>query len=150
MRVFPHQSTYFCLPAFSIPLYWGHQALTGPRASSPIDAQEGHPLLHMQLEPWGLPCVLLGWWLRPWELWWVWLVDIVLPTGLQTLSASLLLSLTPPLGTPVLSPMVGCQHLPLCLAGSGRASQETAISGSCQHKLLGIPNSVCVWGLYMG
>ena len=31
-----------------------------PRASPPIDAQQGHPLLHMRLEPWVPPCVLFG------------------------------------------------------------------------------------------
>ena len=35
-------------------------------------------------------------------------------------------------------------------SGSGRASQETATSGSCQQALLGISNSVWVWCLYMG
>jgi hypothetical protein len=38
----------------------GYQAFTGPRASPPIDVPQGHPLLHMQLEPWVPPCVLLG------------------------------------------------------------------------------------------
>ena len=42
----------------------------------------------------------------------------------------------------MLIPMVGCKHPPLYLSGSGRASQETAISGSSQHALLGIHNSV--------
>jgi hypothetical protein len=46
--------------------------------------------------------------------------------------------------------MAGCEHPPLYMSGSGRASQETAISGSCQHALLGIHSSVCVWWLYMG
>ena len=36
------------------------------------------------------------------------------------------------IGDPVLSPMVGCKHPPLYLSGSGRTSQETALSGSCQ------------------
>jgi hypothetical protein len=54
------------------------------------------------------------------------------------------------IGDPVLSPMVGCLHLPLYLSGSGRASQQTAISDSCQQALVGIHNSVTVWGLYMG
>jgi hypothetical protein len=31
-------------------------------ASLSIDAWQGHPLLHMQLEPWVPPCVLFGWW----------------------------------------------------------------------------------------
>ena len=29
----------------------GHRAFTGPRASPPIDVKQGHPRLHMQLEP---------------------------------------------------------------------------------------------------
>jgi hypothetical protein len=37
----------------------GHRAFTWPRASTLIDAQQGHPLLHMHLEPWLPPCVLL-------------------------------------------------------------------------------------------
>jgi hypothetical protein len=55
------------------PLPWhsptlGQRAFPGPRTSPPIDTQLGHPLLHMQLEPWVPPCVLFGWWFRPWEL----------------------------------------------------------------------------------
>jgi hypothetical protein len=46
----------------------GQQAFTGLRASPPIDTQQGHPPLHMQLEPWVAPCVLFGWWFSPWEL----------------------------------------------------------------------------------
>jgi hypothetical protein len=49
-----------------------------------------------------------------------------------------------------LSPKVGCEHLPLYLSGSRRASQETAISGPCQQSLPGIHNSIQVWWLYMG
>ena len=59
------------------PTLW-HWAFTGPRASPPIDAQQGHPLLHMQLEPWVPSCVLFGWWFSLWELSVVRLVDIVL------------------------------------------------------------------------
>ena len=49
----------------------------------------------MQLEPWVPPCVLFGSWFSPWELWYLWLVDIVLPMGLQTPSAPSVLPLTP-------------------------------------------------------
>jgi len=45
--------------------------------------------------------------------------------------------------------MEGCEHLPLYLSCSGRISQETAISGSCQHALLGISNIVWVWWLHV-
>jgi hypothetical protein len=53
-------------------------------------------------------------------------------------------------GDSVLHPMDGCEHSLLYLPGTGRASQETAISGSCQKALVGIHNSVWIWWLYMG
>ena len=59
-----------------------YRAFTGPRASPSIDE-------------------LLGWWFSPWELWGIWLVDIVLSLGLQTPSTPSVLFLTPPLGTPL-------------------------------------------------
>jgi hypothetical protein len=42
------------------------------------------------------------------------------------------------IGVPLLSPMVGCKHPHLYCSGSGIASQETTVSGSCQQALLGI------------
>jgi hypothetical protein len=53
MDVFPHPSTHSHLP---LPIL-GLQAFTGPRAFPPIDVQQSHPVLHMQLEPWDPPCV---------------------------------------------------------------------------------------------
>jgi hypothetical protein len=38
----------------------------------------------------------------------------------------------------VFHPMDDCEHPLLYLPGTGRASQETAISGSCQQALVGI------------
>jgi hypothetical protein len=43
----------------------GHRAFMGSRASPPTDAQQGHSLLHIHLEPWVPTCVLHGWWFRP-------------------------------------------------------------------------------------
>jgi hypothetical protein len=37
-------------------------------------------------------------------------------------------------------------NIHLCMSGSGKDYQETALSGSCQHALLGIR----IWWLYMG
>jgi hypothetical protein len=54
------------------------------------------------------------------------------------------------IGDPVLHPMDNCEHLLLYLSGTGRASQETAISDSCQHNIVGICNSVWIWWLFMG
>jgi hypothetical protein len=70
----PHPPTPISLPWHSLTL--GHWAFTGPRAFPPTDAQQGHPLLHMRLEPWVPPCVLFSWWFSPWELWGLLLVDI--------------------------------------------------------------------------
>jgi len=97
-------SPFFCegvLPSICPPfpasppwhsLTLGNPALAWPRVSSPIGAQQGYPLLHTQLE-----LELFGWWFSPWELW---LVGIVVVMGLQAPSAPLILSLTPPMGTP--------------------------------------------------
>jgi hypothetical protein len=77
----------------------------------------------------------------------VWPVDTVAPSmGLQTPSAPSVPSPSPSLISE-LSPMVGCKFPPLYLSGS--ASQETAISGSCQQALPGIHNSIWLWWLYM-
>jgi hypothetical protein len=74
------------------------------------------------------------------------LVDIVVPLmGVANHFSSFSHFSNSSVGDPVLSLVVGCEHLPLYLSGSGRASQETAISGSCQQALLGIHNSVWVW-----
>jgi hypothetical protein len=101
-RPFPCSPPYpVLLLCPGIPLNWGmHQAFTWPRVSPPTDVQQGHPLLHMQLEPWIPTCVHFGWWFSPWELWGNWLVHIVPPMGLQTPSAPWVLSLPPPLRTP--------------------------------------------------
>jgi hypothetical protein len=65
MRMFLYPPTTPASPP-SIPLHWGiYLAGIGPRTSPPVDAWQCCPLLHMQLEP----CVCLGWWLSPWELW---------------------------------------------------------------------------------
>ena len=40
---------------------------------------------------------------------------------------------------PYAFPMDNCEHLLLYLSGTGRASQERAISGSYQEALVGIP-----------
>jgi hypothetical protein len=58
----PPNHSHFSALAFP----W-HRAFTRPRASPPIDVREDHPLLHMWMEPWVPPCVLLGWWFSPRE-----------------------------------------------------------------------------------
>jgi hypothetical protein len=41
-------------------------------------------------------------------------------------------------GGPVIHPIADCEHPLLCLPGTGIASQERAISGSCQLNLAGV------------
>jgi hypothetical protein len=84
------------------------------------------------------------------HLWWV-LVSSYLCSSyrvadpfcsLDTFSSSFIKS-------PVFHLIDDCEHSLLYLPGTGIASQERAMSGSCQHNLSGICNSVWVWWLYM-
>ena len=123
------------IPSPGIPLYWN----IGPRASPPIDDQLCHPLLHMQLEPQVPPCVFFDWWFSPREVWGYWLSCSSFGAAnpfsfLGTFSNSFI-------GDLVLCPMDDCEHPLLYFPGTGRVSQETAISGSFQQALLGIYNS---------
>ena len=126
-----------------------NQAFTGPRPCPPIDASQCHPLLHMQLEPWVPPCILFGWWFNPLKLWGYWLIHIVVSYGSTNPFNSLSPFSSSSIGNLVLSPMVGWEHPPLYYLGTGRASQETAISATYQQALVGIHKSVWVWWLDM-
>jgi hypothetical protein len=46
--------------------------------------------------------------------------------------------------------MDDCEHPLLYLPGTGKSTQETVISGSCQQTLVGNCHSVWVWWLFMG
>jgi hypothetical protein len=54
------------------------------------------------------------------------------------------------IGDPFLSPMVSCENLPLYVLSSGKASQETAISGSSfQDAILSIYNVSGLMAVYV-
>ena len=53
-------------------------------------------------------------------------------------------------GVPVLSLIVGCEHPPLYLSGSGTTELSGDSYNRRQQAVLGISNSVWVWWLYMG
>ena len=101
----PSPLSLFTNPPTSASLSWhsptlGHRTFSGPRVSSPVNARQGHPLLHMHLEPWIPPWVLFGGGLVPGNSVGYWFVHIVVPPmGLQAPSAPSVLSLAPPLGT---------------------------------------------------
>jgi hypothetical protein len=102
----------------------GHRAFIGPRASLPIDAQQGHPLLHMQLEPWVPPCVLFGLLFDPSELREILADIVVFHIVLQSPSVPLSNSF---IGDSILSPIVGYEHLHLCFSVSVRTSGDSYI-----------------------
>jgi hypothetical protein len=97
--LFPYPPTHSCLPALVFS-YTGHRTVT----------DQGHLLSLMPdkailcyISGWSRENLheLFGWWFSLWELWVFCLVDIVvLPIRLQTPSATSVLSLSPPLGTP--------------------------------------------------
>ena len=133
------------LPSFlpGIYLHWGikHTQAQGPLL--PVMSNKAI-LCHICGQSHGS---LFGWWSRPCELGGGggWPVDNVASSlGLQTCSIPSVFSQTRPSGTPVFSPMVGCQHQPLYLSSSGRVSQESVISSYPQQALSGIHNSVRV------
>ena len=103
----------------------------------------------MWLKPWVPPCVLFGWWFSPWELW-GYCSYCCSSYGAANPFSSFGPFSSSFIGDPVLCPVDDCEHPPLFLSGTSRASQEIAISGSCQQALVGIRNSVWVWWLYMG
>ena len=120
-------------PAF---LFWhsprlGHWDFTRPRASPLIDVPQGHSLLHMQLKSW-VPFVYsvvdgivpgssghTDWFILMFLLWGWKSVQLLGPFSSSSI------------GDPVLSPVDSCEPTLLYFSGMGRASQETAISGSC-------------------
>jgi hypothetical protein len=87
------------LSSISLPMM-RHQTSTGSRVSPPTDVRQVHPLLHMCLDPWIPPYVLIGWQFNPWELWVVQLVDIVLRMGLQFPSTPSVFPLAFSIGAP--------------------------------------------------
>jgi hypothetical protein len=102
-------------------------------------AQEG-PLPHMRLEQWVTPCVLFGWWSSPRELQGFWPVDPAAPPTPRGCKPPPPLSSFSPFSNSsiwdtALSPIIDCEHPPLYLSGSGRASQETYQAPISKHFL---------------
>jgi hypothetical protein len=135
------------LPPFPVPLpthstSWpwhstvlGYIIFARPRVSPPNDGRLGHLLLHMQLETRAHGVLVSSYCCYSYRV-----TDPF--SSLGTFSSF-------SIGGPVIHPIDDCEHPLLYLPGTGIASQETAISGSCQQNLAVICNSVCIWWLIM-
>ena len=95
------------------------------------------------------PCVLLWWWLSPWKLWGIWLVDIVvLPMELQIPSTPSVLSLTALLGTPCSVQWLAASiHLCICKALAGCLGRQLHQAPFSMHILAS--TIVSVFGNYI-
>jgi hypothetical protein len=116
VRVLLHPSSHSCLPALAFP-YTGALNPLRPRAVPPTDVQQGHPLKHMQLEPWVPPCVLFGGPIRGSSRGLAGWHYCSSHGAANPLSSFNPFSNSSIMG-PALSPMVGCKHTPLYLSGS--------------------------------
>ena len=116
----PHPNTPASRPRqFTI---LGKINLIRPRASPPNDGRVGQLLLNMQLKTWGLWVLVSSY-----SCSYYWVADPF--SSLGTFSSS-------SIGGPMFHPIDDTEHPLLDLPGTGRASQETGISGSCQKLLL--------------
>jgi hypothetical protein len=123
-----------------------HQVSTGLGTSSPNEARQGNPLLHIYLGPWTSLCMFFGWLLSLWEFpviqfsWHCWCSYRVAipfcsfdPSSNSWVGASNLCS------------MVDCECLHLSWSVAGRTSQRTSMPGSWLQIQHTISNNVRVW-----
>jgi hypothetical protein len=153
----PYLPTHpFPLPRPDISLHWGIKPSQDQGPLLPLMfIQQGHPLLHMQLEPWVPPCVFFGWWFSPMELWGYWLAhNVVPPIGLQTPSAPSVLSLAPSLGTLCsVQWLAESSHLCICQALAEPCRRQVYMAPISKHLLASTILSVCgdcVWDGSLG
>jgi hypothetical protein len=118
----------------------GHMIFAGPRASRLIDGQLGHPLLHMQLETQVCGVLVSSYCWSSYRI-----ADPF--SSMSTFSSSFFRG-------PVSQPVNDCKHPFLYLPGTGIASPERAMSGSCSKILLEIAIvsgfHICIWDGSLG
>jgi hypothetical protein len=122
------------LPCPDVPWHWGIKPSQDQEPLVPTDVQQGHALLHMQLEPSIPRCLLFGRWFNPWELWgglvgWYCCSSYGIANPFSSFSSFSNSSI----GDPVLSPMVGWKHHPRYLSGSGRVYIRLLSASTCWH-----------------
>ena len=112
---------------------------TGASCFLSFDAQQGHPLLHIQLEPWVTSWILFGWCSGRFG-WLIFLFFLGVCKSLQLLQSFLNSSTGGGLSSMLAHEL---------LSESGWAYQEIILSGSSQEGI-GILNGFWVWWLYEG
>jgi hypothetical protein len=133
--LFPNPPTPASWPWHSPVL--GNIIFTSPRTSHSIYGRLGHPLLHMQRDTSSGAGVLVSSYCCS-------SYRVADPfSSLGAFSSSFI-------GGSVFHPIDDYEHPLLYLPGTGIASQEIAILGSCQQNIAGLCNSVFVWWLFMG
>ena len=110
----------------------GHIIFARPRASPPKDGRPCHLLLYMQLETQALGVLVSSYCCSSYRV-----ADPF--SSLGTFSSS-------SIGGPVIHPIADCEHPLLCLLGPSIVSQETALSGSFQQKILLVYAMVSAFG----
>jgi len=98
MRVLLHPPTHSCLTMLAFP-YTGETSLHRTKDLPSHWCLTRLSSATYAAEAMGPSMYILFDWFGPWELWEVWLVNSVLPVGLQTPSAPTVLALTPPSGS---------------------------------------------------
>jgi hypothetical protein len=122
----PHPAplpTHFHFLALAFPCTGAYKG-----ASLPNDGLLGHLLLHMQLETWALGVLVSSYCCSTYRV-----ADPF--SSLSTFSSC-------SIGGPVFHPIDDCEHPLLYLPGTGKASQERAISGSFQQNLASVCSGI--------
>jgi hypothetical protein len=135
---FPHPAplpTHSRFLALTFPCT-GAYNLCKTKGLSPNNGRLGYLLLHMHLETRALEVLVSSYCCSTYRV-----ADPFSSLGIFSSSST---------GGPVFHPIDDCEHPLLYLPGTDISSHEIAISGSFQHNLAGICNSVLVWWLIMG
>jgi len=128
----------------------GNPAFRGPRASPPIDHRQCHSLLHMGLEPWVPPCVLLVGGLVPGSSGGSGCCYCCSSYGVANPLSSFSPFSNSSIGVPMISLKLAASILICIIKALAEPLRRHSLSGSCQQVLLGISNSDWIWWLHMG
>jgi hypothetical protein len=122
--------TYSCLSNLAFP-YSGSSSFHGTKGFPSQWCQIKQSSATYPTGAMGTSYIFFGWWFSPWELWGCLFGWYCSSYEVSNSFSSYNPFPNIPIGVPVLSPMFDCVHPHLYWSCSGRASQGTAIPGSC-------------------